>query len=198
MEIGELFLFFFFARLGGFLVGLGRLIRLVGLIGFGRFWRRSRRFVYSAIDPNFADFGFGIEIAGAFDHGEVGHFADFDGSKAITHSAQSRRHSRQRRQCIRFRKAAIQRQLKICAEPFFIAQAVSREGDFHALLSEQGSVFGGPIPVAELVEADLVPIVLVREFGQRGKIQRHDEGCRSGFDQLGPAPFLAAGDQAKI
>ena len=43
-----------------------------------------------------------------------------------------------------------------------------------------------------------MPIVVLGELGRFRKVQRHDEGRAGGFGEIGPAPFLAAGDDERL
>ena len=144
------------------------------------------------------DLGLRLEIAFAVNDSKEGQFALLDGAEALLDTAQFGGHGRQRGQGIGLGEAAIHCQAQILSKLLLVAKPVSCEREIQVLLPKQRRVFRRPVPRAELVERHLLPIILVRQFGQLRKIERHDEARACGLGQVGPAPFLAARNEAKL
>ena len=150
------------------------------------------------VDPDLANFRRGVEVVASCHHRQVCQLAGLDCAKLAFDAAQPGGHGCQRRQCVGFRQAAVQGQPQVRAELLWVAQAIGREREFAALLAEQRRILGRPIPGAQLVEADLLPVTFVRKLRQGGEVERDDERRPGGFGQVGPAPFLSGGDEAAI
>ena len=164
----------------------------------GRFDFPGFDWIHATVDPDLPNLVLRVEIAVAFDHGEIGQLAHFDRANTVGDAAQSSRNGRQRRQGVRLGKPAVDRRLQVLAEILLVTEPVSRESNFQSLPPEKRRVFGSPVPDAELIERNDFPVVVIRHSWQLGKIERHDERNARGPHEIRPTPFLSAGDKVEI
>ncbi len=152
----------------------------------------------AAVDPDFDHFILRIEIAVARNHGEVGDFAGLDGAEPVLDPAQPCGNHSQRRQGVVLAQTAVQCQAQVSPEILPVAQPVTGQRNLQPLLAQEGGIFRRPVPGAELIERDLLPVLVLGQLGQLGKTERNDERRGHRFGQVRPAPFLAAGQDVEV
>ena len=147
----------------------------------------------ATLDPDALYLGLGVEVV-TLDDDEVGQFSGLDSAELILNACELGRRGGQRGKCIALGQATLDRLGDVFAEQFFVLQPVRGQGDLEAALMQQCWVFRCPVPGAQLLKIDLVPVGVAWHVGRLGEIHRHDEPRASGFHEVASPPFVSGRD----
>ena len=154
--------------------------------------------IVATIHPHFAHAGFRIKVALAVHDGQIRDFARLNRAELFLHAAELGGNRRQCRQRVFLGQATLHCRLHVLAKQLFVLERVGCQRDVEFLLTQQGRILCRPIPRTQIVQRHLLPILFTRQLGQVREIHRHDEHRARFLGEIGPPPFLSAGNNSEI